>query len=66
VFRWPVLKRALKVGLSVGLLQAAISQGDLWWKGEVTAGVVAKTILSPLVTFTVVLMTGSKGGHDGA
>jgi hypothetical protein len=52
-----VWKRALKMGLTVGLLQAAINQGEFWWKGEVRGGVLAKTILSPLVGFALVLLS---------
>jgi hypothetical protein len=45
------------MGLTVGVLQAMIHQGDAWWRGEVRAAVVTKTILSPLVTFTLVLVS---------
>jgi hypothetical protein len=68
-----VWRRAVKMGLTVGLLQAGINQGDSWWRGEVRVAVVAKTILSPLVTFTLVLFTGAaawvdehRGGEDGS
>jgi hypothetical protein len=67
-----VWKRALKMGLTVGLLQAAINQGDVWWRGEVRVAVVAKTIISPLVTFTIVLISAAatwvedhRGGKHG-
>jgi hypothetical protein len=49
----------LAIAVPVGLLQAAINQGDHWLAGEVTQGVVIKTILSPLVTITVALLAAS-------
>jgi hypothetical protein len=67
-----VWKRALKMGLTVGLLQAAINQGDFWLRGDVRASVVIKTIVSPLVGFTLVLLSAAatrvdehRGGKDG-
>ena len=47
--------RAAKVGLPVGCLQAVINQGDVWWQGEATGLTLAKTIISPFVTFGVAL-----------
>jgi hypothetical protein len=67
-----VWKRALKMGLTVGLLQAAINQGDFWWRGDVGPSVVIKTIVSPLLGFTLVLLSAAatrveehRGGTDG-
>ena len=47
------------MGLSVGLLQAAINQGDLWLRHAVDLGVVVKTIVSPLIGFTLVLISAA-------
>ena len=47
------------MGLSVGLLQAAINQGDLWLRHAVDFGVVVKTIVSPLIGFTLVLISAA-------
>jgi len=52
--------RALKLGLTVGLLQAIINQGDHWWRGEVNSTVVAKSIVSPLIGFTLVLFSAAQ------
>jgi hypothetical protein len=58
VLRQPkVWRRAILLGLPIGLLQAAINQGDFWWNHAVDASVLVKTILSPLVTFFVVLIS---------
>ena len=46
--------RALRVGAPVGLLQAAIHQGDAWLRLAVDAAVVTKTVVSPLVGFALV------------
>jgi hypothetical protein len=54
-----VWRRALRIGLTVGLLQAAVNQGDFWARGEVTPSVVLKTIVSPLIGFTLVLVAAA-------
>jgi len=41
--------RAVKLGLTVGLLQATINQGDHWLRGEITRAVIIKSIVSPLI-----------------
>lgn len=46
--------RALRVGVPVGLLQAAIHQGDAWLRLAVDARIVLKTAVSPLVGFALV------------
>ncbi|MBI3857554.1 MAG: hypothetical protein HY293_17880 [Planctomycetes bacterium] len=67
-----VWRRALKLGLTVGLLQAAIHQGDAWWRGDLRMTVIAKSILSPVVGFALVLVSAAatwvqehRGGNDG-
>jgi hypothetical protein len=52
--------RAVKLGLSVGFLQAAINQGDHWWHGQVDQVVVIKSIVSPLIGFTLVLFSAAE------
>jgi hypothetical protein len=54
-----VWRRAAPIGLSVGLFQAALNQGDHWLHNEVTTGVVIKTILSPLITLSVALLSAA-------
>ena len=51
--------RAATLGLSVGLLQVVINQGDAWLSHQVTRGVVVKSILSPLVTLSVALASAA-------
>ena len=51
--------RAAKVGLPVGCLQAVINQGDVWWQGEATSLTLAKTVISPLITFSVALIAAA-------
>ena len=50
-------RRTLLLGLPVGLLQAALNQGDHWWHGQVDAVVVAKSILSPLLSCSIAFVS---------
>jgi hypothetical protein len=52
--------RAVKLGLTVGLLQATINQGDHWFRGEVNRVVIIKSIVSPLIGFTLVLVSAAE------
>lgn len=54
-----VWRRTLVLGLPVGLLQAALNQGDHWWNQEVTPVVVTKTILSPLLSCTIAFISAA-------
>lgn len=54
-----VWARGAKLGLSVGVLQAIINQGDVWLAHNETWGTIAKTIVSPLVTFSVALVSAA-------
>jgi hypothetical protein len=51
--------RASKLGVPVGLLQAIINQGDFWLSHSVDSAVITKTIVSPLVTFSVALFSAA-------
>lgn len=46
--------RALRVGAPVGLLQAAIHQGDAWLRWAVDGKILLKTAVSPLLGFALV------------
>jgi len=52
--------RALKLGFTTGCVQAAVNQGDVWLHHAVTAEVLAKTIASPLIGFTLVLVAAAE------
>jgi hypothetical protein len=54
-----VWRRAAKWGIPIGILQALINQGDFWMSHAVNSAVVAKTIVSPLVTFSVALLSAA-------
>lgn len=54
-----VWTRAACIGLPVGLAQAAINQGDVWWHHQATALTLVKTVVSPLVTFSVALVSAA-------
>lgn len=49
--------RAAKLGLPVGLVQVALNQGDHWLQPNITTGVVLKSILSPLLSFSIALVS---------
>ena len=51
--------RAVKLGLTVGLLQAVINQGDHWLAQAVDGRVLAKSIISPLIGFTLVFFSAA-------
>jgi hypothetical protein len=48
-----VWTRAARLGLVVGLVQVALNQGDLWLRHEISAALVIKSILSPLLSFGI-------------
>jgi len=52
--------RACKLGLSAGLLQAAVNQGDRWLNHTVDSTVVIKSIVSPLIGFALVLFSAAQ------
>lgn len=54
-----VWHRAGRLGLTVGLIQVAINQGDAWLGQRVSTLVLIKTILTPLVTFSVALFSAA-------
>ncbi len=54
-----VWRRAARLGLVVGLLQAGLNQGDHWLHHEITTGVVLKTVLSPLLSFAIALLSAA-------
>jgi hypothetical protein len=54
-----VWRRALLMAASVGLVQVAINQGDSWIRLAVDPAVIAKTVLTPLVTFVVALFSAA-------
>lgn len=52
--------RALRLGLSVGFLQAVVNQGDHWMNGSVDGTVLLKSIVSPLIGFALVLVSAAE------
>ncbi len=52
--------RACKLGLTVGCLQAIVNQGDVWLRHAADATVVVKTLVSPLIGFTLVLVAAAQ------
>ena len=56
--------RAATLGLSVGMLQVVINQGDAWLSHHVTRDVLIKSILSPLVTLSVALASAARTASE--
>ena len=54
-----VWRRAAKIGLTVGLIQVALNQGDHWLRHELSAGVIVKSILSPLLSFSIAFVSAA-------
>lgn len=54
-----VWRQALCIGLPVGLLQAGLNQGDHWYHHHVDSVVIFKTLLSPLLSFTVAFLSAA-------
>ena len=52
--------RACKLGLTAGCVQAAVNQGDIWLHHAENAEVIAKTILSPVISFALVLVAAAE------
>ena len=52
-----VWRRTLWLGVPVGLLQVGLNQGDHWWRHQVDAAVLAKTILSPLLSCSIAFVS---------
>lgn len=60
-----VWRRAARLGLIVGLVQVAINQGDHWLQRNVDAVVVAKTILSPFLSFAIAFTSAAATRVEG-
>jgi len=54
-----VCARTAKLGLSVGVLQAVLNQGDKWLDRSADSTVIAKSIISPLLTFSVAFVSAA-------
>ena len=50
---WPIVSRAGRVALLVGTVLFVINQSDVVLRGDITALVVAKIVLTYLVPFSV-------------
>ena len=57
--RWSIWGRAAALGLSVGMLQVIINQGDVWLEHEATTLTVVKSVVSPLITSSVALASAA-------
>lgn len=55
-----VWQRACKLGLTAGLLQATVNQGDRWLHHTVDSTVILKSIVSPLIGFALVLFSAAQ------
>ncbi len=56
-----IWKRAIVIGLAVGLVQVLVNQGDAWLHLEITPRLIIKTALTLTVAFTVALLSTASG-----
>jgi hypothetical protein len=61
-----VWRRAAPIGLGAGFIQAIANQGDHWLHHEFTTTVIIKTILSPLISLTVALLSAASAQSAAA
>lgn len=54
-----VWRRSLIIGLSVGAVQIAVNQGDVWLHHEISLRLVVKTLVTPLIAISVALFSGA-------
>jgi hypothetical protein len=54
-----VWRRGAPIGLAVGVMQVVVNQGDHWIHHQIDATVIAKSILSPLLTLSVALASAA-------
>jgi hypothetical protein len=59
-----VWRKAAPIGLAVGLLQAAVNQGDHWLRHEIDSTIIIKTILSPLIALCLAVVSAA-ASHRG-
>ncbi len=59
-----VWRRALRLGLLVGLLQDFLNQGDHWMHHDFTTGVLWRTVATPVIAVAVALYSGAAAQVD--
>jgi hypothetical protein len=52
-----IWRQTLLLGLPVGFMQAALNQGDHWWRQHVDGAVIVKTILCPLLSCAIAFVS---------
>ena len=54
-----VWRRSLVIGLTVGVIQILVNQGDHWWRLQIDAVIVLKTLMTPLIAIGVALFSAA-------
>src|SRR5262249_23249867 len=54
-----VWRRACTLGLGTGALQVAVNQGDYWFRHAVDGAILVKSIISPAIAFSLVLISSA-------
>ena len=54
-----VWRYSLLLGLPVALFQAALNQGDHWWRHEIISADIVKSILSPVLSCTIAFLSAA-------
>ena len=63
-----VWRKAVPIGLGVGLIQICVNQGDHFLKHEITIAVLIKTVLCPLISMGVAVASAAaaRGSTDNS
>ena len=54
-----VWRKAAPIGLAIGLLQAAVNQGDHWLRHEIDSTIIIKSIISPLIGLSLAVISAA-------
>lgn len=57
--------RAARIAVPVGFIQVMINQGHHLLHGEFTAGVITRTVLTPMVAFLVAFISAAATARAG-
>lgn len=60
-----VWRKAAPIGLVVGLIQICVNQGDHWLNHQITASILLKTVLCPVISVGVAVVSAAAAHPAG-